>query len=318
MANLPIIDIHAHALPANAQGPPPLGFQLGQASRIVHDPQLSWPETFGAWFKQPGEGKVWSPESDEELRDQSIAVFEKRNIFAVTSGAIELVEDWRSAAPDRIIPAVTLNVGQPAFDPADLRDMYTEGRIAMLGEVVNQYSGIEPDDERFDPYLAVAEEHDIPVLIHVGPGPPGSPYLGFPDYRARLHSPLLLEEPLIRHPSLRLCVAHAGWPMLDNILALLWAHPRVYVDVGIICYGIPRAEFQRYLRILVEAGFVDRVLFGSDSMVWPGAVEPAIASIEEADFLTDAQKRAILYENAVRFLRFSDDEIASHHAAGGS
>lgn len=318
MANLPIIDFHAHALPANAQGPPPLGFGLRQASRIVHDPELSWPETFAAWVNQPGEGKVWSPESDEELRDQSIAVFEKRNIFAVTSGPIEFVEDWYSTAPDRIIPAVMLDVGEPAFSPSGLRDMYTASRVAMLGEVVNQYSGIEPDDERFDPYLSVAEELDIPVLIHVGPGPPGSPYLGFPDYRARLHSPLLLEELLVRHPSLRLCVAHAGWPMLDDTLALMWAHPRVYVDVGIICYAIPQAEFHRYLKILVEAGFGDRVLFGSDSMVWPGVIESAIASIEEADFLTDAQKRAILYENAARFLRFSDDEIASHHAAGGA
>lgn len=316
MTSPPIIDFHAHALSADAQGPPPLGFQMGNASRIIHEPQLSWPETFAAWFREGDDRTVWSPTTDEELRQQTIAVFEKRNIFAVTSGPIDLVDTWRSFAPGRIIPGAALNVGQPAFSPDDLRRMHAEGRVEILGEVGNQYSGIEPDDDLFDPYLSVAEELDIPVLVHVGPGPPGSPYLGFPDYRARLHSPLLLEEPLIRHPSLRVCVAHAGWPMLDDTLAVMWTHPRVYVDVGVICYAIPRAEFHRYLRVLVEAGFGERVLFGSDSMVWPGAIEPAIASIEEADFLTDAQKRSILYENAVRFLRLSEGEIARHRAAG--
>ncbi|HEX6219795.1 MAG TPA: amidohydrolase family protein, partial [Acidimicrobiia bacterium] len=99
--------------------------------------------------------------------------------------------------------------------------------------------------------------------------PPGAPYLGSPHYRARMHSPLLLEEALMRHPRLRLYVAHAGWPMLDDMLALLWAHPRVYVDVGIISFGIPTAEFHRYLRVMVEAEFGSRVMFGSDQMVWP-------------------------------------------------
>lgn len=66
---------------------------------------------------------------------------------------------------------------------------------------------------------------------------------------------------------------HAGWPMLDDLLAVLWAHPQVYVDVGAIRWALPRAEFHRYLRRIVEAGFGKCVLFGSDQMVWPGALE---------------------------------------------
>jgi uncharacterized protein len=55
------------------------------------------------------------------------------------------------------------------------------------------------------------------------------------------------------------------------------------------------------------------VLFGSDQMVWPEALEVAIQSIETADFLTAEQKRDILYNNAARFLRLSETEIARHH-----
>jgi len=101
--------------------------------------------------------------------------------------------------------------------------------------------------------------------------------------------------------------------MLDDLLALMWTHPQVYTGVGVISWGLPPAEFHRYLRTIVEAGFGERVMFGSDQMVWPGALEFAIDNIESAEYLTDSQKRNILYNNAARFLRLSEEEIAAHH-----
>ena len=56
-------------------------------------------------------------------------------------------------------------------------------------------------------------------------------------------------------------------------------------------------------------------MFGCDPMIWPGVIEPAIRAIEEAPFLSPAQKRAILYDNAARFLRLSDETIARHRGA---
>jgi len=164
-----------------------------------------------------------------------------------------------------------------------------------------------------EPYWALAEELDVPVGIHLGPGPPGVIYLGAAGYRARMHSALTMEEVLVRHPRLRVYLMHAGYPLLDDLLALLYAHPQVYVDVGVIVYTQPRAAFYRYLQGIVEAGFGNRVMFGSDQMVWPGVIERAVAVIQEAPFLSTDQKRDILYNNAARFLRLSDQEIARHH-----
>jgi hypothetical protein len=48
-------------------------------------------------------------------------------------------------------------------------------------------------------------------------------------------------------------------------------------------------------------------------MVWPETIERAIARIEAAPFLTAEQKRDILYDNAARFLRLDEAEIARHH-----
>ena len=101
--------------------------------------------------------------------------------------------------------------------------------------------------------------------------------------------------------------------MLDDLLAVLHSHPQVHVDVGLIVYALPRAAFYRYLSGIVEAGFGNRVMFGSDQMVWPGVIERAIAVIQEAPFLDAQQKRDILYNNAARFLRLNEQEIARHH-----
>ncbi len=54
-------------------------------------------------------------------------------------------------------------------------------------------------------------------------------------------------------------------------------------------------------------------MFGSDQMVWPGVIERSIVVIEEAPFLSDELKRDIFYNNAARFLRLSEREIARHH-----
>lgn len=87
----------------------------------------------------------------------------------------------------------------------------------------------------------------------------------------------------------------------------------MYVDVGIIVFQQPRPEFYRYLRTIVEAGFGKRVMFGSDQVIWPSMIERAVAVIEEAPFLSEEQERDILYNNAARFLRLTDEEIAEHH-----
>ena len=97
-------------------------------------------------------------------------------------------------------------------------------------------------------------------------------------------------------------------------MALLYAHPQVYVGVGVIVYTQPRPAFYRYLEGMMQAGFGKRVMFGSDQMVWPEAIERAIEVIQQAPFLTEEQKRSILYENAARFLRLTEEEVALHHA----
>jgi uncharacterized protein len=193
-------------------------------------------------------------------------------------------------------------------DTSWLREELRTKRIQALGELTPQFMGITPNDIRLEPYWRLAEEFDVPVAIHMGPGPPAVAYESspsprkFPDFQMGANNPLLLEEVLLRHKRLRILVMHAGWPFLDGTLALLYAHPNVYVDLGALQaeFMVPRASYFRYLRDLVEAGFGKRIVFGSD---FPNQVEPGIEAILATDFLTADQKADILCGNAARFLR---------------
>lgn len=314
----PIIDMHVHALAADDQGPPPLAMCAPISPMPTWDQRQPWTDGLIGMFKKPAcADPIWSPTTDDEIRDKTLAIMARRNIIGVVSGPYKRVMAWRALAPDRVLPALMptmSDLSKPKVLLDDFGKAKAAGQLAVLGELGFQYEGIAPNDPRLENLWAAAEQLDIPVAIHVGPGPPGVAYLPGSGYRARLSSPLLLEDVLVKHPKLRINVMHAGYPMLDDTLALLYAHPQVYLDTGVIVYTQPRPAFYRYLQALVDAGFGERVMFGSDQMVWPEAIERSIAVIEEAPFLSPQQKRDILYNNAARFLRLDAATIAKHKA----
>lgn len=278
------------------------------------DPAEPYGATFLAMLKDPPcDDPIWSPETDEEVLQRTVEVMERLNAYGVLSGTPDRVAAWQAVAPERFIPGLQYQIGRDDVPPDSFRALVESGAVEVFAEVTNQYVGIAPDDPRMEPYWTLAEELDIPVGIHIGTGPPGVIYLGSEGYRAHLHSALTLEPVLVRHPKLRVYIMHAGYPLLDDLLALLYAHPQVYVGTGVVVFTQPRAAFYRYLRGIVEAGFGNRVMFGSDQMVWPETIERSVTVIEEAPFLSDEQKRDILYNNAARFLRLTEEEIAQHH-----
>ena len=87
------------------------------------------------------------------------------------------------------------------------------------------------------------------------------------------------------------------------MLALLGAYNQVYVDIAGVIWSAPTSEVNRYIERLVKAGFGDRVMLGTDQLLWPGLMAHSISIIQNADYLTSQQKRDILFNNAARFLR---------------
>jgi len=272
----PIIDVHMHA------------FDMSWVRFVASIDSSWWPRA------------IPHPTDSDSLRIQSIRALRNNGIVrAIASGtALQTVARYQAEDPQRIIPA--LMFGRD-MNVDSLRAAYRRGAIQSLGEVIWQYEGLSPADTSLERFWALAEELDAPIGLHMGLGPPDWPRHG--PYRISLSDPLQLEDVLARHPHLRLWVMHAGWPLLDRIVGLLYAYQNVYVDVSVINWYIPRPEFHAYLKRLVDAGFGNRIMYGSDQMIWPASVPIGIAAIADASFLTRQQKRDILCNNAARFFR---------------
>ncbi len=102
---------------------------------------------------------------------------------------------------------------------------------------------------------------------------------------------------------MKIVIAHMGWPYYDHALYMLFTYENLYLDTGIVNWILGKELFNRMLKEAVESVGSDRILFGTDQMVWPQMITPAVESIRDAPFLSDQDKRNILGENARRLLK---------------
>ena len=297
----PIIDMHMHMYQWNKYGDPP-------------EPNLIT-------------GKAPDARSDREAVDAYLAEMKRHNIvLAVGSGEPDTVTMWLKRAPNRFIGGVEFpKFTTPVYrrmevwpDPGEFAVLYATRKFGLVGEITAQYAGASLNDPKLGPYFAMAAKLGLPVCVHSGFGPPMSPYRGDPAFRMRYGNPLQLEDVLVEYPNLRIYIAHGGYPFLDDTIALMMQYRQVYVDISAIDWLLTQAEFQSYLKRLVDARLGKRILFGTDQMIWPDAVGRAIRAVESAAFLTKEQKRAIFYDNAVRFLRLDPDALLAAQATGAS
>ena len=287
----PVIDVHLHSYTVV---PPGMGAD---------------------WADRADAQSLTAPASAEEHMQATLAEMDRYNVvLGVVSGPEASIRAWQAAAPGRFIGGAFLgNNGLPEHSVDSLQALVEEGTIGVLGELGLQYEGIAPNDPRLNPYFDYLEASGVPLALHTGLGPPGGPHSFAPAFRVTLGRPTLFEPVIATRPGLRAYLMHAGWPFIDGTKAMMYIYPNLYVDVGVLAWALTRAAFYRALRELVEAGFEDRLLFGTDQMYWPGALGLAIETVEAAPFLSKEQKRAIFYDNAARFLELSDEQIAAHH-----
>jgi uncharacterized protein len=301
----PVIDIHVHTLGGLPNGAPMCPFP---PQFLASDPKRG-PEASLGWSKQDCATPLQPSASPDEYMKAVLAEWERLNVTAVVMGDPESVRKWKAAAPGRVIMGTSFTNSPTAgqYVPVEqLRALFGSGSgggFLVMGEIGLQYQGLSPSDPSVDKYFALAEELDIPVAIHMGTGGSGRANVGMPKFRGSMGDPLLLEDLLARHPKLRLWIMHAGYPMIDNLLTLLQANSHVHVDVAGLIWSYPRKEIDGYIQRIVEAGFGDRLMFGTDQLVWPKLMETSLEVIDRASYLTPQQKRDILYNNAARFLR---------------
>lgn len=310
----PIIDMHLHAgFLENYGGGGPICVNKGKLIFPGWDPATA----ISMDKLTDCEDKVPSSKSNDALTTETLEMLEKHNIYAVAFGTLDRVQEWYSKSPKRIIPALSFtSYTSEQYSVSDYRKFHESGRLNVFAENGAQYHGKFLNDVYYDSIWALAEELDIPVGVHLGEGPPGGAHLlggSTPsEYRVSLGSPFQLDEILIKYPKLRVYVMHYGSPLVDEMIAMLYSHPQLYVDISQNNWGFPKAHFYSQLKRLINAGFEERILWGSDQMAWPETIETSINTIQEAPFLNKKQKKDIFYSNAKRFLRLSEKDMETH------
>ncbi|MBK6454482.1 MAG: amidohydrolase family protein [Gemmatimonadetes bacterium] len=284
-AGCPIVDAHQHANPA-----PP--------SFVSAPPARPCPNGVHPCALGPGRFRT-----SEALLEGTLAAMDRLHIThaVVSTGDTANLDRWVARAPGRFLAGVSWGPGRPLPAIADLRRRHAAGRLSILGEFGPQYGGLLPSDTSLAPYFALAEELDVPVLLHM------TAVGGTSDaYTAASGRPLALEPVLKRHPGLRVYLENSGYPFADEMIALMAQYPGVYGDLSRISWYLPRPAFHDYVRRLVRAGYGDRLMFGTDQSWWPEVIAEAVQAVRSAAFLTPAEQCAILGGNARRFFRLAE------------
>jgi predicted TIM-barrel fold metal-dependent hydrolase len=302
--HLPIIDVHVHAMKVNA------AFAVDMCPWFLTsmpggDPNQPPPSFLSTDCAQP----LHAAKTDKEFQDALVATMKRLNITIIANGDAEIIRKWQEAAPGKVIPSFGLDINGQLPDVNAFRDSLASGFYKVMGEVAPQYNGMSPSDTSLDKYFAIAEQLNIPVGIHMGTGGNGMANITSPKYRASMGNPLLLEDLLARHPKLKVYVMHAGYPMVNEMIALMGANAYVYVDIAGMIWSYPLDEVNDYIKRLVQAGFEKRIMYGTDLLVWPKLQDISIDVIQNATYLSFDQKRDILFNNAVRFFRLDENKF---------
>jgi hypothetical protein len=250
--------------------------------------------------------------------------FDKHNVvLALGGGPIPYAEMW-GEADDRIWAGPILPCNpqseyqQPCDDPFPdveiLRELYQSGKFKSMGELFQVFLGIPTNDSKFDPYWKLASEFDIPIGIHASVLPPPRPFSkdrdNAPNFDADAADPELLRPVLAKYPNLRIYLMHYGFLYSDEALAIMQDYQNIYVDISAVSLRLPKILWEHNLRALYENGFGNRIMFGHD---FTGTIRDNIEVIYGIDWLSEDQKRDVLYNNAARFLKLSNDKIREHH-----
>lgn len=117
------------------------------------------------------------------------------------------------------------------------------------------YGNWHPHEDRASAVFAKADALGMPIMFHQAATFPRTA-------RLALAGPMLLDDVAIRFPGLKMVIAHLGHPWEADTIAVIRKQPNVFADISALFYR----PWQLYnsLRLAVEYGVTDKLLFGTD------------------------------------------------------
>ncbi|CAM3920995.1 Amidohydrolase-related domain-containing protein [Bordetella tumbae] len=241
---------------------------------------------------------------DEMLRRMDAAGIERAFLIASKVGTkghrasyhipYEMVAEAINLHPDRFL-------GLAGIDPTEGMD-----GVRQLEAAVRDYGFIgahgyphwfelAPDHAKWYPFYAKCVELDIPIQLQVGQS-----MLYDPNYRLRsVGKPITLDAVACDFPELKLIGIHVGIPWTDEMIAMAWKHPNVYIGCDAHAPKYWPDSFVHYINTYGS----NKVLFGTDFPILD--FERTRDEIEALDLRPDS-KRKLLRDNAIRVYKINE------------
>lgn len=120
-----------------------------------------------------------------------------------------------------------------------------------------------PSDIRLEPIYALCEKYNKPIIFHSG--------LSWePNSLSKYSRPIEFEEVAYKHPKLRFCLGHFGWPWVQETAMLMLKYSNVYADTGLLYFDNAKEFYTRVFTQDIPITWIDRslrhqVMFGSNN-----------------------------------------------------
>jgi predicted TIM-barrel fold metal-dependent hydrolase len=229
----------------------------------VHSHYFRYPEHFSEDFKNQSKRARNGIETDLTVRwpeysgratmcDKTIVFGGKARLSGIWVPDRDVAQ-YVSEHPDRLIGFLSVDPTQPGW-----QDELVEGHqdLKLRGiKLLSMYAGFKPDDPKLDELWKYAAKHNLPVLLHTG-----TTFIDKAPLECTL--PRLIDNVAIRHPDVRIIMAHISHPYEGECVVTIRKHPNVYADISALHYR----PFQLYhsMMLVQEYGVWHKLLFGSD------------------------------------------------------
>jgi predicted TIM-barrel fold metal-dependent hydrolase len=182
-------------------------------------------------------------------------------------------------------------------DLRELADFLSAGLVKGL-KLYPGYEPFYPHDHRLRVVYNLAEEFDVPVMVHSGDTYSSTGKLKYAH-------PLEMDEVAVDHPNVRFVICHLGNPWLVDCMEVVYKNPNVYADFSGLILGEFTEAFEDYMEeqigeVIMYAGEARKFLYGSD---WPICSMKSYVEFVRQLKLSVADMHAILYENARRLFK---------------
>jgi len=148
--------------------------------------------------------------------------------------------------------------------------------------------GLRPDDKAFFPFYAKCVELDVPVMVQMGHSAEFMP--------SDVGRPIYLDDIALYFPGLKIIATHTGWPWVEEMIAMAWKHPNLYISTTA---HSPKYWDKSLVHFLNSRGR-GKVMFGTDFPVLTHAA--SIAEIDKLGLKEEARK-ALLHDTAVKVFK---------------